>query len=68
LGEDEWNFFEKDFLFLSSPRDTVVTETGVLIMDPQYFHKLYVKGFWIADLKEDGLYMGVNLFHMELDR
>lgn len=68
ISEEEWIQFEQDFLFLKKPTDVVETPTGELLLDPQYMHKLYVKNFWIADMKEDGLLMGVNLKDMELDR
>ena len=46
IEEDEWMNYEKDFLFLSKPKDMVFTNSGSLILDEEYRHKLYVKGFW----------------------
>lgn len=68
ISEEEWINFETDFLFLAQPSDITPTITGDLLMEEKYRHKLYVKGFWISDMKEDGLYLGVNLHSMELDR
>jgi hypothetical protein len=65
---EEWDTFSRDFLFLRKPKEWVETNIGYLILDPLYKHKLFVKGFWIADLKDDGLLFGVNLKKMELDR
>lgn len=68
ITEEDWKIFETDFLFLSQPSDFVSTIAGDLLLEEKYMHKLYVKGFWISDMKEDGLYYGINLLSMELDR
>eukprot|EP01113_Clastostelium_recurvatum_P005596 TRINITY_DN124_c1_g1_i5.p1 TRINITY_DN124_c1_g1~~TRINITY_DN124_c1_g1_i5.p1 ORF type:complete len:1182 (-),score=354.74 TRINITY_DN124_c1_g1_i5:261-3785(-) len=68
ISLDEWMKLENDFLFLSKPTDTCETLIGTLLIEPQYLHQMYCKGFWIADMKDDGLHFGVNLNEVELDR
>jgi hypothetical protein len=48
--------------------EQVFTECGSLILNANLKHQLYVKGFRIAELKDDGLWLGVNLNNLKLDR
>lgn len=64
----EWELIKKDFLFLNFTENKVHTPKGTVLLDPQYNHKLYVKGFWISDMKEEGLLMGIDARELTLDR
>ena len=56
----EWNSYVNDFLFLKKPSKTCETGTGTLLLDEDLKHKLYVKGFFISNMKDDGLLWGVK--------
>jgi hypothetical protein len=81
LSGQEWNSFSNDFLFLNKPKKICETGTGTLLLDEEFKHKLYVKGFFISNMKDDGLLWGViagndvflvifkvNLHELQIDR
>jgi hypothetical protein len=47
ITEKEWREWVSDFLFLKKPEKMCETATGTLLLDEEYKHKLYVKGFFI---------------------
>ena len=50
----QWSLVKSDFLFLNPVKSKVHTAKGALILDTEYLHKLYVKGFWVSDMKDEG--------------
>lgn len=72
LTEVEWERFSQRFLFLETlaSKDCIKTESGWLILHPNYSGQLYVRQIWVADLSKDagGMSAGVNLHRLKLDR
>lgn len=60
---EEWQLFSQDFLFLSPPKECCETMNGTLLLDDVHKHKLFVKGFWICDLKVNCLIYLLHLFY-----
>ena len=48
---EDWKLYSQDFLFLTRPKEFCDTINGTLLLDVAHKHKLFVKGFWICDLK-----------------
>ncbi len=51
ITQKEWKEWVSDFLFLKKPAKVCDTDTGTLLLDEEYMHKLYVKGFFINCIK-----------------
>lgn len=66
----EWSALEKRFLFLGKPHpDTIKTDYGWLLGDPDHDGKLFVKGIYVQEDKE--LQNGYNLtanVEVDIDR
>ena len=68
ISPAEWAAFARRFLFLSPAAESFRCELGELLLDDSLGGQLYVKGVWIASLREEGLGSGVDLRHLRLDR
>ena len=55
-------------LFLR-PSDYFQSKLGTLLFDERFQHKLFVKGFFVADMDEEGgLVHGVDFDDLQVDR
>ncbi|XP_077997612.1 uncharacterized protein LOC144450773 [Glandiceps talaboti] len=68
VSEEEFKECRENFLFLTPPNDKVQTEIGTLLLDKRFAGKLFVKGSYVLDLKEEGLQTGVDFCELQIDR
>eukprot|EP00753_Platysulcus_tardus_P018261 PLAT6801.1.p1 GENE.PLAT6801.1~~PLAT6801.1.p1 ORF type:complete len:798 (+),score=388.86 PLAT6801.1:43-2436(+) len=70
LPAAKWAELRKRFLFLSPVESDACVETmdGRLLLSREHAGQLFVKGIWITNLSGDGLYSGVDLADLRLDR
>jgi hypothetical protein len=54
---------------VAKPKDYFQCKIGTLLFDERFRHKLFVKGFWISDMDEEGgLQHGVDFNDLQIDR
>lgn len=54
---------------MAKPKEIFETKIGRLLFDEKLKHKLFVKGFWISDMDEEGgLQHGVDFNDLQIDR
>jgi len=63
---EQWEEFQKRFLWMTPPEDAIETSRGTLIRDENRIGKVFARGIYVRDM--DDLKYGFDLKHIKLDR